>query len=257
MRGTDSPRPWMQVSKHPARSEALSWRRDRLHASRRDPEADRVAYLVSLARGKRVLDIGIVEHELAPGDHPQPTWLHGHIASRAAYCLGIDILESDVARLKELGYNVRCLDITDPQAVERIGESFDLVICGEIIEHLDNPGSLIAAAARLIRPGGRIVLTTPNPFYLATVFRHWLGRANENADHVCYSFPSGLAELAERHGLSLECYRGTMMRLTAKHRFLSSLRHVASFLAAPELLYTNIIYEMTHLTPANKDMSKP
>jgi 2-polyprenyl-3-methyl-5-hydroxy-6-metoxy-1,4-benzoquinol methylase len=40
--------------------------------------------------------------------------------------------------------------------------SFDVVLCGDLIEHLRDPGSFLAGVRPLIRPGGRLVLTTPN-----------------------------------------------------------------------------------------------
>jgi SAM-dependent methyltransferase len=42
------------------------------------------------------------------------------------------------------------------------GESFDLVLLTEVIEHLENHRAAIGEIARVLRPGGRLVLTTPN-----------------------------------------------------------------------------------------------
>lgn len=40
--------------------------------------------------------------------------------------------------------------------------SFDVVLCGDVIEHLREPGAALARLRPLLRPGGRLVLTTPN-----------------------------------------------------------------------------------------------
>jgi SAM-dependent methyltransferase len=41
-------------------------------------------------------------------------------------------------------------------------ESFDLVTCSEVIEHVENPHALVREFRRVLRPGGRAILTTPN-----------------------------------------------------------------------------------------------
>jgi hypothetical protein len=50
---------------------------------------------------------------------------------------------------------------------------------------------------------GLMVITTPNPFALPRVRAGWAGRSWENVDHLAWSFPSGIVELAHRHGLDL------------------------------------------------------
>lgn len=40
--------------------------------------------------------------------------------------------------------------------------SFDAIVCGDLIEHLRDPGALLARVRPLLKPGGRLVLTTPN-----------------------------------------------------------------------------------------------
>jgi 2-polyprenyl-3-methyl-5-hydroxy-6-metoxy-1,4-benzoquinol methylase len=41
-------------------------------------------------------------------------------------------------------------------------ESFDVILCGDVIEHLRDPGAALARLRPLLRPRGRLVLTTPN-----------------------------------------------------------------------------------------------
>jgi 2-polyprenyl-3-methyl-5-hydroxy-6-metoxy-1,4-benzoquinol methylase len=61
------------------------------------------------------------------------------------------------------------------EELELRDEAFDAVICSEVIEHLENPRSVFRGIARLLRPGGKLVLTTPNQetlrSYLTLIFR--------------------------------------------------------------------------------------
>ncbi|MCX7825622.1 MAG: class I SAM-dependent methyltransferase [Verrucomicrobiae bacterium] len=238
----DAPRTqrWSDVSDDPNSPQARAFRAATLKAAHRPPVADKVGYLQDLARGKRVLDIGVVDHTL--DNQAKPQWLHRAIASSASYCLGVDILAEPVKTLQAAGYNVRVCDVTkDP-----LGEQFDVMICGDVIEHLGNPAGLFEAARRHLVPGGRLVVSTPNPFCLFRIKETLAGRSYENVDHVSFLFPSGIAELAERAGLRLDSYRG--VRPVAAPTPLARLfRLVKPLLLAcgwpPECDSETIIYE--------------
>lgn len=194
---------WCDVTCDPNSQEAIGYRARTLKQAWRAPIVDRTAHLVELARGQKVLDIGIVDHFVK-----DPTgsayWLHGHIARAAAFCLGIDVLRDGIAALRARHYNVAVCDITR----DHLTDSFDLIIAGEVIEHLGHMESLFAFAAQHINPGGRLVFTSPNPFYLTRFAMHVANRMRESVDHVGFVFPSGVAELAERQGFVLDAYRG-------------------------------------------------
>jgi ubiquinone/menaquinone biosynthesis C-methylase UbiE len=53
-------------------------------------------------------------------------------------------------------------------------DSFDLIWCSEVIEHLNNPQKVVKEFNRVIKPGGEIILTTPNSYFwlfrIASIF---------------------------------------------------------------------------------------
>lgn len=230
---------WTDVSDDPNSPAALQFRRQTLAAARRPPVPDRTAYLQDLCRGRRVLDVGVVDHTVDSG---QP--LHRAVASVAGYCLGVDILEGPVNRLREQGFNVRKCDITR----DDVGEQFDVMVVGEVIEHLGNPAGLFAAGGRVLSPGGRMVLTTPNPFYMARARDNLRGRCFDSVDHVTYLFPSGIAELAEREGLRLDAYRGVKVSKDQAGSFGGRMMlrlhgMLSGGVLAPEAACETMIYE--------------
>ena len=193
---------WTDLTKDPNSPHALEARRQVIEAARRPPVPDRVEYLVSLARGKRVLDVGVVDH-FAEARH-KPTFLHAQIANAAGACLGVDIVADGVQQLQASGYNVRVADITS----DSIEGEYDVIICGELIEHLGNPAGLFRNAHRLLVPGGRLVMTTPNPYQFAWARRYLRGIYVDSVDHVTLFHAGSIAELAEREGLVLSSYCG-------------------------------------------------
>jgi 2-polyprenyl-3-methyl-5-hydroxy-6-metoxy-1,4-benzoquinol methylase len=197
---------WIDVTLDPNSAEAHAFRQRTLESARCPPVVSREDYLVEMARGKKVLDVGVVEH-LAAASRKE-SWLHRKICESAATCLGIDSLAAEIELLKAEGYNVRYADFTkDP-----IEGAFDVIICGEVIEHLDDPGAIFRAAKRLLMPDGVIAVTTPNPFFLPRVRAQVMGRlTEESVDHATLLGPSNIAELAERAGMRLRKYRGVIM----------------------------------------------
>ena len=155
--------------------------------------------ILELCRGRKVVDIGCVDHEASKisGDR----WLHGQILEVASECLGVDNDPPGIRAMQEMGFNVVLADVTgDLTAVEERGP-FDVMVAGEIIEHLGCPEALLHAARRLLKPDGKLILTTPNPFAPWRAFAGMRRQVWENVDHVIMLFPAGMVELAERCGL--------------------------------------------------------
>lgn len=183
---------------HARRAEALADARTNILVE------DRVEYLCRLAAGKSVLDIGVVDHRTDAAS--TPTWLHGSLKRHAATCLGVDVLAADIARLRELGYNVVCADLSQ----SALPQKFDCIVCGEVIEHLDAPGPLMRNCASMLNPGGRLAITTPNPWYANAIAKNCISGAPfvDSADHVAWYDASVLYELGQRHGLRLTRFSG-------------------------------------------------
>jgi ubiquinone/menaquinone biosynthesis C-methylase UbiE len=113
--------------------------------------------------GKRIL-------EIACGRGGFACWLAGHPA-RPAEVVAADFAETAVAKGREhagrLGLtNVRW-EFGDIQALDHADASFDTVISCETIEHVPDPQRALSELARVLRPGGRLFLTSPN--YLGTM----------------------------------------------------------------------------------------
>jgi SAM-dependent methyltransferase len=196
---------WQSYSRDPNAPKLLDLRRDSIHKARvgRLIE-DRIAYLCALAAGKSVLDIGVVEHTSRAAD--SPAWLHGNLRQHAARCRGVDVLKDEVKTLQEQGYDVVCADITQTP----LPQKFDLIIGGEVLEHLDSPGMFMENCAAMLPVGGRLAITVPNPWYANVVLKSFWGRCVfvDSADHVAWYDASVLYELGQRHGLELERFTG-------------------------------------------------
>lgn len=85
---------------------------------------------------------------------------------RGARVTGIDLGEENlsVARLHALesGARVEYRHIAVEELAEEAPESFDTVTCLEMLEHVPDPASTVAACARLLKPGGSLIVSTIN-----------------------------------------------------------------------------------------------
>ena len=197
------PLDWTTVSDDPNNRDAKAAVRAWLKTAQRvHTDNDLLGHIESLVRGKRVLDIGVAAHAMRYVE--QADWRHGRIRKVASYCLGLDILEPLVNELSARGFNVRCVDATSEAD---LGERFDVVFIGDVVEHVDNAVLLLKFASRHLAPGGRLFVTTPNPFS-RKFFRQFKreGVMMVNLDHVAWITPTMAMELARRAGIALAAY---------------------------------------------------
>jgi 2-polyprenyl-3-methyl-5-hydroxy-6-metoxy-1,4-benzoquinol methylase len=85
---------------------------------------------------------------------------------------------------------------------------FDALVMGELIEHVPFTAleQLISSAATLLTPGGRLLLTTPNPHYLLL---RWRGRSILGGAHVSAHCPAVLSELLNHRGFRVVRVEGS------------------------------------------------
>jgi glycosyltransferase involved in cell wall biosynthesis/2-polyprenyl-3-methyl-5-hydroxy-6-metoxy-1,4-benzoquinol methylase len=186
---------------------------------------ERIEFLMDAARNKYVLDLGCVDH--SPEAMDTPSWLHRQIAEVASRCVGADYEAAAVERLRAAGFKTYVADVTKPPTDElRSAGPFEVIIAGELIEHLGAPQALFAFAHALLEPCGRLVITTPNPYAPVRVRSGQIRIFWESTDHVTYLFPSGIAELASRTGMTLMLCT-TVDRRTSPAVAKASIRDVA------------------------------
>lgn len=160
---------------------------------------DWIDHHVGLA-GKRVLDVGCGGGLLSEG-----------MAARGAEVTGIDLSEKplSVARLHllESGRKVDYRLMAVEQLAAEMPESFDVVTCLEMLEHVPNPSSIVGACARLVKPGGQVFFSTlnrnPKSYLFAVVGAEYVLKMLPKGTHDYARFikPSELARWSKQAGL--------------------------------------------------------
>jgi 2-polyprenyl-6-hydroxyphenyl methylase/3-demethylubiquinone-9 3-methyltransferase len=142
------------------------------------------------------------------------------LAKAGAKVTGIDLAPDliKVAKLHRLESGVQ-VDYRE-QSAEALAEqapgTFDAITCMEMLEHVPDPAAILRACATLLRPGGRLFLSTlnrtPAAFALAIVGAEYIARLLPKGTHQYRDFirPSELARWLREAGLQLEDVSGLM-----------------------------------------------
>lgn len=111
----------------------------------------RVFYFVDQVTPKsRVLDVGCNGGSLGV-----------HLLKKDCYVNGIDLVQDLVDKAKRRGIYAEQGEAEDLSRYD--DNSFDYVLCGEVLEHLFDPFEAVKEAYRVLKPGGKYIISVPHP----------------------------------------------------------------------------------------------
>ena len=89
--------------------------------------------------------------------------LLGQLAGRALYRAGVELSAAAAAAAALVADEVANVGVTD--GLPFASESFDVIVCADILEHLPDPAAMLSSVTGLCRPGGAVVISVPNVAY--------------------------------------------------------------------------------------------
>jgi methionine biosynthesis protein MetW len=133
------------------------------------------------------------------------------VNSRAASYKGVDVSEHAVGLARSSGLDAGVID--DAATLPFEAQRFDVAICIEVVEHLFSPHRAAAEIARVLRPGGRLIVSAPNVAYWRLRLNMLRGVWNPLGDalaieqpwrdpHIRFFTPSTLAMMLEQAGFA-------------------------------------------------------
>ena len=162
---------------------------------------DREAFIVSLCSGQRVLHLGCVDSGLLSERLASGSFLHASLANVSRDLWGVDLDAEGVEKLKRAGFHNTHAGSAEaiPLAIPR--DYFDIVLAGELIEHVSNPGLLLDSAATCCKGTGSLVITTPNGLRFSNLLSCLIGAEIVHPDHTLSFTPATLQRLIWKHNL--------------------------------------------------------
>ena len=164
------------------------------------------AALEGALKGKsyeKALDVGIGNGRLLP-----------IYAPHAAQVTGMDISSEQLDRAAEAAQQLNIsfdrLLCTEASRIEIEDESFDLIICSRVLQHVFNWRESVAEFARVLKPNGDLVLLTYNRFSiygLKKLYQHKFVNPTKGR----FQNPIGLSRELKKNSLRIEYFRGALM----------------------------------------------
>jgi SAM-dependent methyltransferase len=214
----------------------------------------------------RILDVGFMGRYAKPGLH-----LALRQKNARAKVIGLDI---NVERVLQIGLPNTL--VGDATAIAARDASFDAVLCLEMLEHLFSPMLVLREFERVLRPGGELMITTPNAWSWSNFVRNWLtgslsSRARRgvyrhylgDADHKQFYDPLSLMSLLDYAGFDpaeivtknhaiplLRRYSNAFELMDLKFYPLNRLGHYVCLIARKRAAEEDNSVTVTHRAPA-------
>lgn len=158
----------------------------------------KIKFIVKYAVAKSVLDLGCVQHN--PENYKSKYWLHRALKKVASSLQGVDLYEDGVNYLNQLGFSVRAGDVQNLN----IGQKYDLIVAGDLIEHLDNFRGFFLSVDDQLSKDGKLIITTPNPWYWRNIIKAIISpEVSNNEEHTCWICLRTLRQLAARFNFKI------------------------------------------------------
>ena len=161
----------------------------------------RLSVIEPFIKGKDVLDIGCVDSRPGEIRKFESTGLHKFIKLHANTLQGVDIDGVGAREMTAKGYNV----VEGNAENMDLGKTYDTIVAGEIIEHLNNAGLFLGTMKKHLKDSGTLIITAPNAFGISNFSR--IFRKNSikvHPDHTCWYDPLTITQLASRYDFEVK-----------------------------------------------------
>ncbi len=190
---------------------------------------DRRHFILQSIRGKKVLHLGCTEASQTTARLRHGSHLHIQMAGVAIELWGVDIDPSGLQLLREAGIgNLVEGSVYDLGSLP-IPHDFDVVVAGELLEHLANPGLFLAELRRVCSSTTTVLLTTPNCYSIKQFIHALLGEDAVDATHTAVYGFSTLNTLLTCSGFQVASWHtATNTQLTWRSRVATGLLSLAA-----------------------------
>jgi len=143
---------------------------------------------------------------------------------------GVDASDYAVKKCRKLGINTKQFFFDDKKKFPYDDHSFDLIIVGEIIEHIYDTDFFLEEIKRLLKPKGRLILSTPNIASLGRRLYLFAGispiiedspNEKDSSGHIRYFTRKSLEKLLVKHRLRIKVCKSDIVNLSGNGQIRS------------------------------------
>lgn len=162
---------------------------------------ERVNFILSACSQKRVAHIGCADFPYTERRLREGRLLHGELLKVASDVVGVDVSADGLAILRR-EFPSR-LFVT-PDEFSALNFVPDIIVAGEVIEHVENPGQFLAFLTSVAGQATKLVLTTPNAYSIKGALRSVGGSEYCHPDHVVLFSEKTLTNMLRRYGWTVD-----------------------------------------------------
>lgn len=155
-------------------------------------EQYRLKLMAQFCQGARkILDVGLY----------YPNYYISQYAPENAKIIGFDIAK---IRLPKSYHSIVCGDVQELDRYFR-PNTFDVILLGELIEHIENPYQTLKKCHRVLKAGGKIIISTPNPLGFPRLFFEYFSikKYFYHKNHLFMFIPRWLEKMIIKSGFDL------------------------------------------------------
>lgn len=152
-------------------------------------------FLDLAAQGKKILEFGC-----------STGFLSRHLAERGCTVTGVEIDAEAAEKARQWCDRVLVADLNQPDWADNFPHNYDTILFGDVLEHLIDPALVLREAAKLLLPGGRVVISLPNIAYWKIRLNLLMGKFEYTSvgimdvTHLRFFTPSTARKLIEESG---------------------------------------------------------
>jgi len=167
---------------------------------------ERDSAIIDMCRDKEVLHLGCADYPYSYEQHHRNGLFHEKLSCVSKRLVGIDSSKAGIDFLRSLGYkNLYVGDVEDEQTFAAKGK-FDIIIAGEILEHLSNVGRFFDNIITTMHEESLLVISVPNAHAIKSFIRVFFKSELVHPDHVYYFSPATIEHLCKRYGAEIVRY---------------------------------------------------
>lgn len=176
-----------------------------IHSSLRNIQlVDRTTHLCDLCSRKKVLHLGATDAPETENAVKEGRFLHNDLTEVSSEVVGMDINESMITWLRE-NYGINNIQYGNIEVYEDYPrKEFDIIIAGEILEHLSNQGKALDCLKKVATSNTKLIITVPNAYSLKGFVRALAKHELIHPDHTLHYSLYTLTNLLNRHGFFVE-----------------------------------------------------
>lgn len=166
---------------------------------------DKVEWILGRIEGKSVLHVGPTDSPFAIERANEGRLLHPKLQGRCRELIGLDLDQHSIDQLRKT-FGIDDIQYGDAEELDTIfgAERFDVILAGDVIEHMSNVGRFFSAARRGLREDGELLVTVPNAFAIKRMLGAIVLREERNhPDHLYYFSAMTLQQAAWRFGFAI------------------------------------------------------